>query len=164
LANKGQKRLTFWFFAKHHARSSPKLPEVTRRSTADRGARSRHQELHLDEQPYGITLEISGKSPGGGFYLALDFAPQLEHLRDSFCRPRHSPNFMVYRSNSMAAFSHRNSPKNFTQQRFFACLFLKNFLRTDDRGLCRIIRDFLELAEAIQLPCIQPVATSNRSA
>lgn len=66
--------------------------------------------------------------------------------------------------NSMAAFSHRNSPKKFTQQQLFACLVLKNFLRTDYRGLCRILRDCLELAEVIELPCIPHFTTLQKAA
>jgi hypothetical protein len=35
---------------------------------------------------------------------------------------------------ALLLYSHRNSPKKFTQHQLFACLVLKNFLRTDYRG------------------------------
>jgi hypothetical protein len=35
---------------------------------------------------------------------------------------------------ALLLYSHRNSPKKFTQHQLFACLVLKSFLRTDYRG------------------------------
>jgi hypothetical protein len=37
-------------------------------------------------------------------------------------------------------YTHPNSPKVFTQHQLFACLVLKNFLKTDYRGVKRIRR------------------------
>ena len=36
---------------------------------------------------------------------------------------------------ALPLYSHRHSPKKFTQHQLFACLVLKNFLKTDYRGL-----------------------------
>ncbi len=65
--------------------------------------------------------------------------------------------------NCMAAFSHRDSPKKFTQQQLFACVVLKNFLRADYRGLCRTLRDCLALAEAIVLTSIPRFTTFQKT-
>ena len=37
--------------------------------------------------------------------------------------------------NALPAYSHRCSPKRFTQHQLFACLVLKQFLKIDYRGL-----------------------------
>lgn len=49
------------------------------------------------------------------------------------------------------AYSHRCSPKTFTQPQLFACLALKEFLRLDYRGLAAIVGDFRELRSVIGL-------------
>jgi hypothetical protein len=47
--------------------------------------------------------------------------------------------------------THINSPKSFTQLQLFACLILKNFLRTDYRGVVEHLRDNSSLTEAVEL-------------
>ncbi len=49
------------------------------------------------------------------------------------------------------AYSHRFSPKKFTQHQLFACLVLKEFLKTDYRGLADILADCDSLRAAIEL-------------
>lgn len=38
-------------------------------------------------------------------------------------------------------YTHPNSPKKFTQHQLFACLVLKNFLKTDYRGVVAHLAD-----------------------
>jgi hypothetical protein len=42
---------------------------------------------------------------------------------------------------ALPLYSHRNSPKKFTQHQLFACLVLKNFLKTDYRGVVAQLAD-----------------------
>jgi hypothetical protein len=56
---------------------------------------------------------------------------------------------------SLPEYAHRYSPKKFTQHQLFACLVLKNFLKTDYRGLAAHLQDnptLLELLEMKQVP------------
>jgi hypothetical protein len=60
-------------------------------------------------------------------------------------------------------YSHRSSPKKFTQHQLFACLVLKAFLKTDYRGLVAHLQDSPDWCEAVELAArrllrIQPVA------
>jgi hypothetical protein len=48
-------------------------------------------------------------------------------------------------------YSHRFSPKVFTQAQLFACLVLKQFFRTDYRGITAILADHADLRQAIGL-------------
>ncbi len=52
---------------------------------------------------------------------------------------------------ALPRWSHPNSPKKFTQHQLFACLVLKNFLKTDYRGVAGQLRDRPALGEAIGL-------------
>lgn len=51
----------------------------------------------------------------------------------------------------MKPYSHRNSPKKFTQHQLFALLVLKAFHNTTYRGVWGIVKDSPELREAIEL-------------
>src|SRR5262245_3249022 len=42
-------------------------------------------------------------------------------------------------SATLRDYAHRFSPKTYTQPQLFACLVLKTFLKTDYRGICRIL-------------------------
>jgi hypothetical protein len=42
---------------------------------------------------------------------------------------------------ALPEYAHRYSPRKFTQHQLFACLVLKNFLRTDYRGLAVHLQD-----------------------
>ena len=59
---------------------------------------------------------------------------------------------------------HRNSPKKFTQHQLFACLVLKNFLKTDYRGLVQYLADCESLANSIDLDCIPHYTTLQKAA
>ena len=65
---------------------------------------------------------------------------------------------------SLPAHRHRNSPKKFTQHQLFACLVLKNFLKTDYRGLVEYLADCDSLADAIELVCIPHYTTFQKAA
>ena len=52
---------------------------------------------------------------------------------------------------TMKPYSHRNSPKKFTQHQLFAVLVLKEFYRTTYRGVWGILKDSSDLREAIEL-------------
>ena len=66
--------------------------------------------------------------------------------------------------NSLPAYSHRCSPKKFTQHQLFACLVLKNFLKTDYRGVtaqlqdCRSLQDILALTRVPHYTTLQKAA------
>ena len=51
----------------------------------------------------------------------------------------------------MPAYSHRCSPKKFTQHQLFACLALKEFLKLDYRGVEALLAETPELCAAIDL-------------
>ena len=52
---------------------------------------------------------------------------------------------------SLPAYGHKNSPKKFTQPQLFAILALKQFFRTDYRGIMAILEDSRELREELGL-------------
>lgn len=64
---------------------------------------------------------------------------------------------------SLKPFSHRYSPKKFTQHQLFACLVLKNFLKTDYRGVVQHLRDCSELADSIGLEMIPHFTTLQKA-
>jgi hypothetical protein len=64
---------------------------------------------------------------------------------------------------SLKAYSHRMSPKKFTQHQLFAILVLKNFLKTDYRGVARLLCDCHELAAAIELEKIPHFTTLQKA-
>lgn len=64
---------------------------------------------------------------------------------------------------SLNAFSHRHSPKKFTQHQLFAVLVLKNFLKTDYRGVVRHLHDCPELAASIELKKIPHFTTLQKA-
>jgi len=52
---------------------------------------------------------------------------------------------------ALATYSHRFSPKVFTQPQLFACLVLKQFYRTDYRGITAILADNSDLRKDLNL-------------
>ena len=65
---------------------------------------------------------------------------------------------------SLAAYSHRFSPKKFTQPQLFACLVLKEFFQTDYRGIANILADCPDLRQAIDLQHVPHFTTLQKSA
>jgi hypothetical protein len=64
----------------------------------------------------------------------------------------------------LPAYSHRYSPKKFTQHQLFACLVLKAFLKTDYRGLAEHLADCPDLREAIELKRVPHFTTVHKAA
>jgi hypothetical protein len=60
-------------------------------------------------------------------------------------------------------YSHRFSPKKFTQAQLFACLVLKLFLRTDYRGVCEMLSDAPSFCAAIGLRGVPHFTTLQKS-
>ncbi len=65
---------------------------------------------------------------------------------------------------SLKAYSHRCSPKKFTQHQLFAVLVFKAFLKTDYRGVVKHLEDCPDLAEAIDLTKIPHFTTVHKAA
>jgi hypothetical protein len=65
---------------------------------------------------------------------------------------------------SLPSYSHRCSPKKFTQHQLFACLVLKNFLKTDYRGVVAHLADCPSLVEALGLASVPCYTTLQKAA
>ena len=65
---------------------------------------------------------------------------------------------------ALPAYSHRYSPKTFTQHQLFACLVLKTFLKTDYRGLAAHLCDSSEWCQAIELTKVPHFTTFQKVA
>ena len=61
-------------------------------------------------------------------------------------------------------YSHRSSPKKFTQYQLFACLVLKAFLKADYRGLMAHLQDSPAWCEAIELAAVPHFTTFQKAA
>ena len=86
-------------------------------------------------------MSISSKSPAAVLRAALDVAQQ-----------------------SLPAYSHRYSPEKFTQHQLFACLVLKNFLKTDYRGVTAQLQDCSSLQEVLGLGHVPHYTTLQKAA
>ena len=64
---------------------------------------------------------------------------------------------------ALPAYSHVFSPKKFTQPQLFACLVLKEFFRTDYRGIAVILTDTPGLREAIGLKRVPHWTTLHKA-
>jgi hypothetical protein len=65
---------------------------------------------------------------------------------------------------SLPSYSHRCSPKKFTQHQLFACLVLKSFLKTDYRGVVAHLADCPSLVEVLGLPEVPHYTTLQKAA
>jgi Transposase DDE domain len=65
---------------------------------------------------------------------------------------------------ALPPYSHRCSPKKFTQQQLFACLVLKSFLKTDYRGVVAHLADCPSLAEVLRLRAVPHYTTLQKAA
>ena len=52
---------------------------------------------------------------------------------------------------ALPRYSSKYSPQRFTQAQLFACLVVRQFFRTDYRGLVALLEDFPELRRALKL-------------
>ena len=64
---------------------------------------------------------------------------------------------------ALPAYSHFYSPKKFTQHQLFACLVLKNFLKTDYRGVVAHLADHPTLVKALELRCVPHFTTLQKA-
>jgi hypothetical protein len=65
---------------------------------------------------------------------------------------------------ALPAYAHKYSPKVFTQHQLFACLVLKNFLKTDYRGIVAHLADHPTLVEAMELKRVPHFTTLQKAA
>ena len=65
---------------------------------------------------------------------------------------------------ALPLYSHRYSPKKFTQHQLFACLVLKSFLKTDYRGLVAHLADCPSLVETLELASVPHYTTLQKAA
>ena len=65
---------------------------------------------------------------------------------------------------ALPAYSHVHSPKTFTQHQLFACLVLKNFLKTDYRGVVAHLADHAGLVATLELTKIPHYTTLQKAA
>ena len=65
---------------------------------------------------------------------------------------------------ALPAYSHRFSPKKFTQHQLFACLVRKEFLKTDYRGLVEFLADCDSLRAVIELEHVPHFTTVQKAA
>jgi hypothetical protein len=65
---------------------------------------------------------------------------------------------------ALPLYSHRNSPRKFTQHQLFACLVLKSFLRTDYRGVVVHLADCPSLVETLGLARVPHYTTLQKAA
>jgi len=66
-------------------------------------------------------------------------------------------------NNTLPTYSHRFSPKKFTQPQLFVCLVLKTFFKTDYRGIVNILKDCSYLAETCKLKTIPHYTTLQKA-
>src|SRR6516164_3574277 len=66
-------------------------------------------------------------------------------------------------SATLREYTHRFSPKTYTQPQLFACLVLKTFLRTDYRGVWRILNEWTELRTILGLAKVPHFTTLQKA-
>lgn len=64
---------------------------------------------------------------------------------------------------ALPAYSHRFSPKTFTQHQLFACLVLKQFFRTDYRGVVAILQEHSDLRKTLELKKVPHFTTIQKA-
>jgi Transposase DDE domain/Transposase domain (DUF772) len=64
---------------------------------------------------------------------------------------------------ALPLYSHRCSPKKFTQPQLFACLVLKTFFKTDYRGLVEHLRDHSDLRAVLGLSVVPHFTTPQKA-
>jgi len=64
---------------------------------------------------------------------------------------------------ALALYSHKFSPKTFTQPQLLACLVLRKFYKTDYRGMAAILRDHSDLREILGLSKVPHFTTLQKA-
>jgi transposase len=65
---------------------------------------------------------------------------------------------------ALAPYSHKFSPKTFTQPQLFACLVLRKFYKTDYRGIAAQLHDHSDLREILSLKKVPHFTTLQKAA
>src|SRR5579862_7396127 len=65
---------------------------------------------------------------------------------------------------ALAPYSHKFSPKTFTQPQLLACLVLRKFYKTDYRGIAAQLRDHSDLREILGLVKVPHFTTLQKAA
>ena len=65
---------------------------------------------------------------------------------------------------SLDCYGHRNSPKKYTQAQLFAILSLRQFFKTDFRGVVAILEDSRELRRTLKLSQLPHYSTLSYAA
>ena len=60
---------------------------------------------------------------------------------------------------ALPGYSHRFSPKTFTQAQLFAILVLRQFFKTDYRGVVQLLQDFADLRQVLGLKKVPHYST-----
>ena len=66
-------------------------------------------------------------------------------------------------TDALKPYSHRFSPKKFTQPQLFACLVLKEFYKTDYRGIAAILADNSDLRRTLGLQRVPHFTTIQKA-
>jgi hypothetical protein len=69
----------------------------------------------------------------------------------------------VAQRSSLPAYTHRFSPRKFTQHQLFAVLVLKEFMRCDYRKVAALLRDSPDLAAAVGLTHVPHFTTLQKA-
>ena len=64
---------------------------------------------------------------------------------------------------ALPRYAHRLAPKKYTQPQSFACLVLKEFFRTDYRGVVALLGELPELRANLQLPHVPHYTTLQKA-
>src|SRR5271167_4660668 len=64
---------------------------------------------------------------------------------------------------ALRPYSHKYSPKLYTQPQLFACLVLKTFFKTDYRGVCVFLRDWPDLRATLGLRGVPHFTTLQKA-
>ena len=65
---------------------------------------------------------------------------------------------------ALPLYSHKYSPKKFTQPQLVACLVLREFFTTDYRGITAIIEDSSDLKKVLELKTVPHYTTLQKAA
>ena len=60
---------------------------------------------------------------------------------------------------ALPSYSHRFSPKIFTQHQLFALLVMRQFFKTDYRGITQMLKDFSDLRKVLDMKKVPHYST-----
>ena len=64
---------------------------------------------------------------------------------------------------SLESYSNKNSPRRYTQPQLFAILVLRQFFKTDYRGIEQMLRDFTDLRRVLGLKQVPDHSTLQKA-